>query len=165
MRKEKVFPSVSLFTAVLERLSVSGHSDLLSHTVDLVPSKELMRAGKENTIVCPALLSCCPPSIHLLSVRLHFPLTLLHVCPFPSSPLHLVLLPLLEFYELTRKSAVRGDTKGTLILLRVLSTIASAHSASGVRRGGSLYPSLGPLLVRSMAAQCKRKSHALTGVS
>lgn len=45
MRERRVFPSVSVYANILDRLSASGHSDLLSRALDLFHNKQLLYNG------------------------------------------------------------------------------------------------------------------------
>ena len=77
MKDKGVFPSVSLFTAIMERLSISGHSDVLCHVLDLVPDKELLCNGEGSAPLTSVLIYSHTPHIHLPSFGL------LHTSPSP----------------------------------------------------------------------------------
>ena len=46
MREKRVFPSVTIYAAIMDRLSASGHSDLLPRALDLVHNKQLIYNGR-----------------------------------------------------------------------------------------------------------------------
>ena len=58
MRERRVFPSVGVYASLLDRLSLSGHSDLLPRALDLVPDKQLVYNGNHGNRPHPVHVIC-----------------------------------------------------------------------------------------------------------
>lgn len=48
MRLRRVFPSMAVYGSIMDRLSTSGHSDMLPRALDLIQEKQLMYHGNHD---------------------------------------------------------------------------------------------------------------------
>ena len=55
MREKRVFPSIGVYTAVMDRLSAGGHSDLLPRALNLIPDKQLIYHGDHGNTPHPLI--------------------------------------------------------------------------------------------------------------
>lgn len=63
MRSRRVFPSMGVFSTIMDHLSAGGHSDVMSRALDLVQEKQLMYHGNYGNSIAHInmLLGFTPP--------------------------------------------------------------------------------------------------------
>ena len=76
MRSHRVFPSMGVYTTIMDHLSAGGHSDMVARALDLVQEKQLMYHGNYGNSALAHLL------LHSIHFSLPSPLPL----PHPLSP-------------------------------------------------------------------------------